>query len=121
MGHLRRKRAGTRTGLLGGSNAGEEEGTQTVDDVGDSVGSADALQEDALIVVKEEGEDSRVVAAAVEESPEVSWLLFLASAHICKWGKFKAGTPVLGERWASVSNDKDSDLFTEQSSDIVRP
>ena len=119
MGHLRRKRAGMRTGLPGESSAEEEEGSQTVDDVGDSVGSADGLQEGALIVVKEEAEDSRVVAVAVEESPEAS--LFLVSAHRCKWGKFKAGTPFLGERWASVSKDKDKDLFTEQSSDIVRP
>ena len=119
MGHLRRKRAGMRTGLVGGSNAEGEEGPQTVDDVGDSVGSADALQEDALIVVKEEAEDSGVVAVVVEESPEASWL-FLFSVHRCKWGRFKAGTPFLGERWASVSKDKDSNLFTEQSSDIVR-
>lgn len=111
-----------RTGLLGGSNAEEEDRSRTVDDVGDSA-SADALQEDALVVVKEEVEDSRVVAVAVEESPdpEASWL-FLVSAHRCKWGKFKAGTPFLGERWAPVSKeDKDSDLFTERSSDIVRP
>ena len=51
-----------RTGLLGGSNAEEEDRSQMVDDVGDSASA------DALVVV--EVEDSRVVAVAVEESPE---------------------------------------------------
>jgi hypothetical protein len=61
-----------RTGLLGGSNAEEGEGSKTADDVGDSA-SADALEEDALVVVKEVVEDSRVaLAVAVEESPEAS-------------------------------------------------
>ena len=45
-----------------------------VDDVGDSVGSADELQEYVLVVAKEEAVDSRVVEVAIEEVPEeASW------------------------------------------------
>jgi len=92
-GHLRRRRAGTRTGLRGGSSA-EEEG-RAVDDVGDSVGSVDEQREYALIVVKEVAVDSRVVVVAMEEAPEAS-SLFLVSTHRCKWGKNKVLT-LLGE------------------------
>jgi len=107
-----------RTGLLGGSNAEEEEGW-AVDDVGDSVRSADELQDCVVIVVKEEAVDSRLVEEAVEVPEAASWA-FLVSAQRRKRGKVKASIP-LG--WIRAPVSEEGDAFTEQSrsSGIVNP
>jgi hypothetical protein len=55
IGHLRRKRAGTRVGLHGGTEAEKVPGDGgSDDDVGDSVGWADDVREDGLSGVEEE-------------------------------------------------------------------
>jgi hypothetical protein len=108
-----------RTGLLGGSNAEEEE-AEAVDDVGDSVGSADELQDCVVIVVKEEAVDSRVVEAAVEVPEAASWA-FLVSAQRRKRGKVRASIPLGGTRAPVI---EEGDAFTtkqSRSSDIVNP
>ena len=73
MGHLRRKRAGTRVGLDGGTEAEKAPGDGgSDDDVGDSVGSADGVREEGFSVVEEEAVDSPAVVMA-EAAPDASW------------------------------------------------
>ena len=97
MGHLRRKRAGTRVGLDGGAEAEKAPGDgDSDDDVGDSVGSADGAREDGLSVVEEEAVDSRAVVVA-EAAPDASWP-GLFSMRKCNRGKLRPHATPSGVR-----------------------
>jgi hypothetical protein len=115
MGHLRRKRAGTRVGLRGGTEAEKvpEDGRSEDDDVGDSVGSAYDVREDGLSVVEEETVDSRAVV--VEEAAPNASSPGLFSMRKCNRGKSRrrATRPWVG--WAAENKVG----FIEQSSDIA--
>ena len=88
--------------------------------MGDSVGSVDEPQDCVVIVVEEEGVESRFVEAAVEVPEAASWA-FLFSAQRRKRGKVKASRFLGGIRAPVLSEE--SDAFTERSrsSDIVNP